>query len=109
LVAWLACIFEAELVLGLRFGHRDRRRPELISIPQLLVPYHGGDDSSRFGEPAEHEGGRDFTDWRGRSAEMGFVAWWYAWTHALLYMSPYVYSAIGIAISIGVSVLGASW
>ncbi|XP_073391682.1 V-type proton ATPase subunit c''2 [Physcomitrium patens] len=44
-----------------------------------------------------------------RSEEMGFVAWWYAWTHALLYMSPYVYSAIGIAISIGVSVLGASW
>ena len=37
------------------------------------------------------------------------MAWWYAWTHALLYMSPYVYSAIGIGISIGVSVLGASW
>ena len=45
----------------------------------------------------------------GTIGEMGFVAWWYAWTHALLYMSPYVYSAIGIGISIGVSVLGASW
>jgi hypothetical protein len=45
----------------------------------------------------------------GAIGEMGFVAWWYAWTHALLYMSPYVYSAIGIGISIGVSVLGASW
>ncbi|CAM6091640.1 unnamed protein product [Calypogeia fissa] len=32
-----------------------------------------------------------------------------SWTHALLYLSPYVFAAIGIAISIGVSVLGASW
>ncbi|EFJ12101.1 hypothetical protein SELMODRAFT_170654 [Selaginella moellendorffii] len=32
-----------------------------------------------------------------------------SWRHALLYISPYTFAAIGIAISIGVSVLGASW
>ncbi|KAJ7566486.1 hypothetical protein O6H91_02G105500 [Diphasiastrum complanatum] len=32
-----------------------------------------------------------------------------SWAHAFLYISPYTFSAIGIAISIGVSVLGASW
>ncbi|KAL2622420.1 hypothetical protein R1flu_002625 [Riccia fluitans] len=32
-----------------------------------------------------------------------------SWLHALLYISPYSFSALGIALSIGVSVLGASW
>lgn len=40
---------------------------------------------------------------------MGFYLWLRAWLHALLYMSPYLYSSIGIAVSIGISVLGASW
>ncbi len=40
---------------------------------------------------------------------MGFVLFWREWTHAFLYMSPFVFSAIGIALSVGVSVLGAAW
>ncbi|KAF6144890.1 hypothetical protein GIB67_027859, partial [Kingdonia uniflora] len=32
-----------------------------------------------------------------------------SWSHALVQISPYTFSAIGIAISIGVSVLGAAW
>lgn len=32
-----------------------------------------------------------------------------SWSRALLQISPYTFSAIGIAISIGVSVLGAAW
>ncbi|KAJ6382926.1 hypothetical protein OIU77_031368 [Salix suchowensis] len=32
-----------------------------------------------------------------------------SWSHALVKISPYTYSAVGIAISIGVSVLGAAW
>ncbi|KAG6427859.1 hypothetical protein SASPL_102824 [Salvia splendens] len=32
-----------------------------------------------------------------------------SWVRALLQISPYTFSAIGIAISIGVSVLGAAW
>ncbi|KAG6425300.1 hypothetical protein SASPL_115728 [Salvia splendens] len=32
-----------------------------------------------------------------------------SWGQALLRISPYTFSAIGIAISIGVSVLGAAW
>ena len=31
------------------------------------------------------------------------------WAHALVKVSPYTFSAIGIAIAIGVSVLGAAW
>ncbi|KAF5456685.1 hypothetical protein F2P56_026136 [Juglans regia] len=31
------------------------------------------------------------------------------WAHALVKISPYTFSAIGIAIAIGVSVLGAAW
>ncbi|KAI4380940.1 hypothetical protein MLD38_007068 [Melastoma candidum] len=31
------------------------------------------------------------------------------WAHALVKISPYTFSAIGIAVSIGVSVLGAAW
>jgi V-type H+-transporting ATPase proteolipid subunit len=41
--------------------------------------------------------------------KMGFVLWWREWTHAFLYMSPFVFSAIGIALSVGISVLGAAW
>jgi hypothetical protein len=40
---------------------------------------------------------------------MGFVLFWREWTQAFLYMSPFVFSAIGIALSVGVSVLGAAW
>ncbi|CAN0900977.1 V-type proton ATPase subunit c''1 [Linum grandiflorum] len=32
-----------------------------------------------------------------------------SWARALVRISPYTFSAIGIAISIGVSVLGAAW
>ncbi|KAJ0755435.1 putative V-ATPase proteolipid subunit C-like domain, F/V-ATP synthase subunit C superfamily [Helianthus annuus] len=32
-----------------------------------------------------------------------------SWARALVKISPYTFSAIGIAISIGVSVLGAAW
>ncbi|GKE20387.1 V-type proton ATPase subunit C''2 [Tanacetum coccineum] len=32
-----------------------------------------------------------------------------SWARALVHISPYTFSAIGIAISIGVSVLGAAW
>ena len=32
-----------------------------------------------------------------------------SWSHALVRISPYTYSAVGIAIAIGVSVLGAAW
>uniref|UniRef100_A0A9I9CHI4 V-ATPase proteolipid subunit C-like domain-containing protein n=1 Tax=Cucumis melo TaxID=3656 RepID=A0A9I9CHI4_CUCME len=32
-----------------------------------------------------------------------------SWSHALVRISPYTFSAVGIAISIGVSVLGAAW
>lgn len=32
-----------------------------------------------------------------------------SWTRALILISPYTYAAIGIALSIGVSVLGAAW
>jgi F0F1-type ATP synthase membrane subunit c/vacuolar-type H+-ATPase subunit K len=40
---------------------------------------------------------------------MGFILFWREWTQAFLYMSPFVFSAIGIALSVGVSVLGAAW
>uniref|UniRef100_A0A453F116 Uncharacterized protein n=1 Tax=Aegilops tauschii subsp. strangulata TaxID=200361 RepID=A0A453F116_AEGTS len=32
-----------------------------------------------------------------------------SWARALVHISPYTFSAIGIAVSIGVSVLGAAW
>jgi len=32
-----------------------------------------------------------------------------SWAHALVQISPYAYSAVGIGIAIGVSVLGAAW
>ncbi|KAI3839977.1 hypothetical protein MKX03_020465 [Papaver bracteatum] len=32
-----------------------------------------------------------------------------SWSHALVQISPYTFAALGIAISIGVSVLGAAW
>uniref|UniRef100_A0A166HTU3 V-ATPase proteolipid subunit C-like domain-containing protein n=1 Tax=Daucus carota subsp. sativus TaxID=79200 RepID=A0A166HTU3_DAUCS len=32
-----------------------------------------------------------------------------SWSRALLQISPYTFSAIGIAVAIGVSVLGAAW
>ncbi|KAG6770695.1 hypothetical protein POTOM_026384 [Populus tomentosa] len=32
-----------------------------------------------------------------------------SWSHALVRISPYTFSAVGIAIAIGVSVLGAAW
>jgi hypothetical protein len=32
-----------------------------------------------------------------------------SWARALVQISPYTFSAIGIAVSIGVSVLGAAW
>ena len=32
-----------------------------------------------------------------------------SWYIAFLYISPYVWSSIGIAIAVGVSVLGAAW
>ncbi|KAL2897750.1 VHA-c''2: V-type proton ATPase subunit c''2 [Bienertia sinuspersici] len=32
-----------------------------------------------------------------------------SWARALVQISPYTFSAIGIALSIGVSVLGAAW
>jgi hypothetical protein len=44
-----------------------------------------------------------------KKTNMGFVLYWREWTQAFLYMSPFVFSAIGIALSVGVSVLGAAW
>lgn len=32
-----------------------------------------------------------------------------SWSRALVQISPYTFSAIGMAIAIGVSVLGAAW
>jgi len=32
-----------------------------------------------------------------------------SWARAMLKISPYTFSAIGIAVAIGVSVLGAAW
>ncbi|KAH7845093.1 hypothetical protein Vadar_015030 [Vaccinium darrowii] len=32
-----------------------------------------------------------------------------SWSRALMQISPYTFSALGIAIAIGVSVLGAAW
>ncbi|GKV26783.1 hypothetical protein SLEP1_g36018 [Rubroshorea leprosula] len=32
-----------------------------------------------------------------------------SWSRALLQISPYTFSAVGIAIAVGVSVLGAAW
>lgn len=32
-----------------------------------------------------------------------------SWSRALVKISPYTFSAVGIAIAIGVSVLGAAW
>eukprot|EP00245_Coleochaete_scutata_P007443 TRINITY_DN22856_c0_g1_i1.p1 TRINITY_DN22856_c0_g1~~TRINITY_DN22856_c0_g1_i1.p1 ORF type:complete len:177 (+),score=31.24 TRINITY_DN22856_c0_g1_i1:120-650(+) len=40
---------------------------------------------------------------------MGYYIDLAAWRHALLFVSPYSYAAIGIALSIGISVLGAAW
>jgi hypothetical protein len=48
-------------------------------------------------------------DQKKQKKTMGFVLFWREWTQAFLYMSPFVFSAIGIALSVGVSVLGAAW
>eukprot|EP00850_Spirogloea_muscicola_P024471 SM000882S23675 [mRNA] locus=s882:109:1412:+ [translate_table: standard] len=43
---------------------------------------------------------------------MAYATWylWYrSWTQAFVHISPYTFAALGIAISIGVSVLGAAW
>ncbi|CAI5463369.1 unnamed protein product [Closterium sp. Yama58-4] len=47
--------------------------------------------------------------WDDQFSTMSFETYWENFQQAFWQISPYAYSAIGIAISIGVSVLGAAW
>lgn len=85
-------------------SHRTRtlssslRRPGSSSPPNPLFP------RSSTRSDAEAERGETATD---RGAEMSSDS--SSWARALTQISPYTFSAIGIAVSIGVSVLGAAW